>query len=336
MTRKTLHRPKHIPPGFTWRNGEIVEDNHRRLDEAQHYASLQNKLDDIVDAIKDVIKGRATGLYLFGRGGTSKTYTALQTFDTHAPGGYVYENGGLTPQGLFELLEANGVNHANKHIVIDDVYETVASVRSRQYYLAALARPNGKMERTIHYSRNGHKAKAIYGKGIVLIANCPLDQHKSEVLQAMEDRVIVLEHDPTDAEVWALIYRIAEQRKPPDEHVAIADFLFDVCTEDQVRPSVRLFCDKAVPIYESWKAGDSKKHWQDRLRSVVARRAVEPRRVFSLAEHNAAMMKQAQDAWEAGNTMRDRIQAFKKKTTMSRATAYRYWQALGLVTRMRQ
>jgi hypothetical protein len=245
----------------------------------------------------------------------------------------VYENGGLTPQGLFELLEANGVNHANKHIIIDDVYETVATARSRQYYLAALARPNGKMERTISYSRNGHKAKAIYGKGIVLIANCPLAQHRSEVLQAMEDRVIVLEHDPTDAEVWALIYKIAEQRESPNEHVAIADFLFDVCAEEQVRPSIRLYCDKAVRIHESWKAGGSKKHWQDRLRSVVARRAVEPRRVLSLVEHNAAMMQDAQVAWEAGNTMPTRIQSFTEKTGKSRATAYRYWRELGFVTR---
>ena len=333
MTRQTLHRPKHIPPGFTWKNGQIVEENHRRIDEAQHHASLQNKLDDIEDAVKDVIHGRATGLYLFGRGGTSKTYTVRLTFDQYAPAGYVYENGGLTPQGLFELLEANGVNHANKHIVIDDVYETVANVRSRQYYLAALARPNGKMERPIRYTRQGQKATAIFGKGVVLIANCALSQHKNEVLQAMEDRVIVLEHDPTDAEIWALVYKIAEQRKLPDEHVAIVDFLFDVCAECQARPSVRLFCDKAVPIYEAWKAGDSKKHWQDRLRSVVARRAVEPRSVFSLADHSAAMMKQAQDAWEAGNTMPDRIHAFAEKTGKSRATAYRYWNELGFVTR---
>ena len=333
MTRQATIRPKHIPAGFVRNDGNIGEANHRRIDEAPHYASLQNKLDDIVDAVMDVIKGRATGLYLFGRGGTSKTFTVQQTFDAHAPAGYVYENGGLTPQGLFELLEANGVNHANRHIVIDDVYETVASARSRQYYLAALARPNGKMERKIPYRRQGQTVAAIYGKGIVLIANCSLAQHKNEVLQAMEDRVIVLEHDPTDAEVWALVYKIAEQRKPPEEHIAIADFLFDVCTEYQVRPTVRLFCDKAIPIYESWKAGDSKKHWQDRLRSVVARRAVEPRCVLSLAEHTAAMMQHAQDAWEAGTTMQDRIQSFTEKTGKSRATAYRYWRELGFVTR---
>lgn len=332
MTR-LLPRPKHVPPGYDWIDGKIVEQNHRRIDEAEHYASLQNKLDDIVDAVTDVIKGRATGLYLFGRGGTSKTHTVLRTFDQYAPAGYVYENGGLTPQGLFELLEANGVNHANKHIVIDDVYETVATARSRQYYLAALARPNGKMERTIMYTRNGHKAKAIYGKGIVLIANCPLSQHKNEVIQAMEDRVIVLEHDPTDAEVWALIYKIAEQRQPVEEHLAIVDFLFDVCAEHQASPTIRLYCDKAIPLFESWKAGDSKKHWQDRLRSVVAHRAVEPRRVISLAEHTADMMQQAKDAWEAATTMPERVQAFLERTGKSRATAYRYWRELGFVAR---
>ena len=332
MTRP-LPRPKHIPPGFVWNNGRIEEENHRRIDEAEHYASLQNKLDHIVDAVTDVIKGRATGLYLFGRGGTGKTHTVLQTFNQYAPAGYVYENGGLTPQGLFELLEANGVNHANKHIIIDDVYETVATPRSRQYYLAALARPNGKMERPIHYSRQGQKVTAIYGKGMVLIANCPLAQHKNGVIQAMEDRVIVHEHDPTDAEVWALIYKIAEQRQPAKEHLTIADSLFDMCAEYQVRPTIRLYCDKAIPIYESWNAGDSKKHWQDRLRSVVARRAVEPRKIISLAEHTADMIEQAKDAWEAATTMPERVQAFLERTGKSRATAYRYWRELGFVAR---
>ena len=311
----------------------VKTPNPRRQDEEDHYATLLNKLDDIRDAVHDVIRGRATGLYIFGRGGTSKTHTVMETFDQHDPGGYVYENGGLTPQGLFELLQANGVNHANRHIIIDDVYETIATARSRQYYLAALARPKGNMERKIPYAKEGVKKVAIYGKGIVLIANCPLAQHKNEVIQAMEDRVIVLEHDPADAEVWALIYKIAEDGKSRTEHIEIADFLFDVCAEYQVRPSVRLFCDKAIPIYEAWKARESKKHWKDRLRSVVARRAVEPKHIISLAEHTDDMMEKAQEAWEAGKSRDERVKIFFERTGKSRATAYRYWQQLGLVRR---
>ena len=324
MTRK-LPPPKHPPRS----RKRLDEDNPRRTDEGTHWATLCNKLTDIRDGVYDVIRGRATGLYLFGRGGTSKTYTVEQTFKQHDPNGCVYKNGGLTPQGLFELLEENGVNHANRHIIIDDVYEAVASNRSRQYYLAALARPNGKMERTITYTKQGVEKKAIFAKGIIRISNVSLDEHKGAVLRAMQDRVIVLEHDPTDAEMWALIYHVANTADTTE----IADYLWDVCTEFQVRPSIRLFVDKAIPLYESWADGDSKKHWKDRLRSVVAQRAVEAQHFLTLADHKEEMQRLAKEAWEAGATMPERIQAFEKSAGKSRATAYRYWRELGCVTR---
>ena len=185
------------------------------------------------------------------------------------------------------------------------------------------------MERHISYTKQGVRKTAIFRKGIVLISNVGLEEHKSDVLRAMQDRVIVLEHDPTDAEMWALIYHVA---KTP-ERVEIADYLWDVCAEKQKRPSVRLFVDKAIPLYESWKAGDSRKHWKDRLRSVVARRAVEAHHAPTLAEHKDQMVRLAQQAWESGSTMTERLQAFEKLTGKSRATAYRYWKELGFVAR---
>jgi len=305
------------------------DDNPRRMDEDAHWATLSDKLTEIRDAVYDVIRGRATGLYLFGRGGTSKTYTVEQTFALHAPQGYVYHNGGLTPQGFFELLEENGDNHADRHLIIDDVYESVASNRSRQYYLAALARPKGNMKRHISYTKQGVRKTAIFRKGIVLISNVGLEDHKSEVLRAMQDRVIVLEHDPTDAETWALIYHVA---KTP-ERVEVADYLWDVCAELEVRPSIRLFVDKAIPLHESWSVGDSKKHWKDRLRSVVARRAVEARQLPTPAQHKDQMAHLARQAWESGSTMPERLSAFHDLTGKSRATAYRYWREMGFVAR---
>ena len=162
-----------------------------------------------------------------------------------------------------------------------------------------------------------------------MVSNVSLDEHKGAVLRAMQDRVIVLEHDPTDAEMWSLIYHVADRLK----EVEIADYLWDVCAEFQVRPSIRLFVDKAIPLFESWADGDSKKHWKDRLRSVVARRAVEARHFLTLADHKKEMTRLAHEAWEAGSTMPERIELFEKLTGKSRATAYRYWQELGFVAR---
>lgn len=89
----------------------------------------------------------------------------------------------------------------------------------------------------------------------------------------------------------------------------------------------------AHAFFESWEAGDSKKHWKDRLRSVVARRAVEAKHFLTLADHKKHMAEMAKEAWEAGTTMPERIEAFENLTGRSRATAYRYWHELGYVTR---
>ena len=58
-------------------------------------ASLNSKLAHISDAVVDVIRGRATGLYLFGHGGTSKTYTVRKTFAE-------LRGGTLLPPGCFD------------------------------------------------------------------------------------------------------------------------------------------------------------------------------------------------------------------------------------------
>lgn len=57
---------------------DTADTNPRRIDEDAHWATLCDKLTEIRDAVYDVIRGRATGLYLFGRGGTSKTYSVEQ------------------------------------------------------------------------------------------------------------------------------------------------------------------------------------------------------------------------------------------------------------------
>lgn len=86
------------------------------MSEQTAYESLQLRLKVVTDRVRAVVAGRSNGIYLFGRPGTSKTFTVRSTLEAlGAP--HEYEAGRLTPIGLFELI----AEHPNKILVLDDV-----------------------------------------------------------------------------------------------------------------------------------------------------------------------------------------------------------------------
>ena len=148
----------------------------------------------------------------------------------------------------------------------------------------------------------------------------------------MEDRVIVMEHDPTDAEIWALIYKIAEQRKPTEEHVAIVTS-FSTCGRAPSKaddPAVLRQGDSDLRVLEGGRQQEALAGSASLGCGPTCGRT--PPRV-SLAEHTADMMEQATGCLGGGATMPERIQVFMERTGKSRATAYRYWRELGFVAR---
>ena len=192
--------------------------------------SLDSKRAHIRDAVVDVVRGRATGLYLFGRGGTGKTYGVLEALKEFQASHY-YHRGALTPQGFFEVLVDNDSHHRNRHVVADDCYDLLADRRSREYALAALDDTNGTGIRQVHYRRQGDHQVARVGKGPILISNVPLSKHSNAVLTALEDRILVIEHDPTDGEILALCRVIAHTPNSGltvREQVEVLDYMVEL------------------------------------------------------------------------------------------------------------
>src|SRR5262245_28366831 len=69
--------------------------------DSQHLASMDDKLQKIRDRVRGVAAGYDKGVYVWGEGGTSKTYTVVQTLDGLGKR-YVKTGGRLTARGLFE------------------------------------------------------------------------------------------------------------------------------------------------------------------------------------------------------------------------------------------
>jgi hypothetical protein len=237
---------------------------------------------------------------------------------------YAYSSGHLTPIGLFELLAENesGV------IVLDDLTALFSQPDALQLLLAALGNQIYSKGRPIRYKTAKGDRRLSFSGGIIFISNRPLDSHSDEVLAALDDRVFVLGYEPSDEQIVALIYHIADRGVrgiSANECRTVATFLIDGCRCRNIRPSMRLFLDKALRDYEFFAAGNSETDWRDLIVSNLEQRLVEPQHPGkelnqSLAE---AERRIALDVSSRFATREERVAAWKEQTGKSQATLYR-------------
>src|ERR1700733_3757483 len=120
-------------------------DVFRRANDEELLAALEHKLQLVRDRTRGVAEGYASGLYLWGDGGTSKSYTVEETLiNLGKP--YKLSNSRLTGKGLFQLLrDFPDVVH-----VLDDVETLFADKTSFGVLRSALwgqVGKNGRQER---------------------------------------------------------------------------------------------------------------------------------------------------------------------------------------------
>jgi hypothetical protein len=163
-------------------------------------ADLNRRQAIVRDYVRGVARQYATGLYLFGRPGTSKTFTVRSVLEREIQEPYTYQRGHLTPMGLFELIAA----HPDSVIVLDDLGAVLKSDVALQILLSALEHPTSRdRSRVVKYRRQGSEIRAVFRGGIVCISNKEL--HDDELLGAFKSRVHTLNYDPTDAQLGALM-----------------------------------------------------------------------------------------------------------------------------------
>ena len=249
-----------------------VEEEKAEIDPV--LAELEKRLALVRDRVLGVAEHGHAGFYLYGRPGTAKTHTVRTTLERLGVR-YVYQNGHITPLGLFEMLEAN--NEAT--IVLDDVAPVFRQPAAKNILLAALgSQPNGV--RVINYKRQGANIKVRFTGGIIAISNMEL--HGDELIEALKSRVHTLNYDPSDDQIVALIEHIASTghvslsgKATPRECQLVKDHLLGECKKVGLRPDVRMYVDKALKDYLLWKSRESETHWKDLIKSAMEDRLTE-------------------------------------------------------------
>jgi hypothetical protein len=295
------------------------------MDGIDHYGELVKKLKVVKDRVRGVVWGESNGMYLYGRPGTSKTHTVCSTLDTLAVN-YTYNNGHLTPVGVFDLFEEN----RDRIIVLDDVSAIFNQPIALQLLLAALGNPHdGSKVRWVRYKSFKGMRSVPFSGGVICVSNMSLDGHHKEVLAALKDRVNILNYEPTDEEIIALIMKLADEGVGgvlPDKARMVATFLIGECKLREIKLSVRLFVDKTLKDYKLYEAEKCEMHWRDLIRSNLEQQLVElqhPTKDLSREEQVEAERRIALDIYLSFETRAERREQWKDRTSKSEPAFYR-------------
>jgi hypothetical protein len=214
--------------------------------QASLLAELYRRQAIVREFTRQVARQYATGLYLFGPPGTAKTYTVRSVLGTEINDPYCYQRGHLTPGGLFDLI----CEHPEEVIVLDDLGFIFRSDVALQLLLSALEHPDPDDQtcsRILRYRKKDSEVKVTFTGGIVCISNRLL--HGDELLEAFKSPVHVLNYNPTDAQLGALMLDIAKrghQGIPPAEATKVAQHLLSEMLRLGCRFDLRLFVNKAL------------------------------------------------------------------------------------------
>ena len=294
-------------------------------------AELHGRQAILRDYVRGVARGYATGLYLFGKPGTAKSHSVRAVLDNDIRELYTIQRGHLTPLGLFDLI----ASHPDEVIVLDDISTIFKSDVSLQILLAALEHPTSSDgTRVLKYRRQGREERVAFKGGIIAISNREL--HDTELLEAVKSRVHVLNYDPSDAQLGALMLDIADRGWPagssnpeinPDAARTVAHYLIGEMLRLECPFDLRLLCNKALPDYQQWMDGEAESNWRDLISASIEEHLVAVRHCEETPVSREARKEEDRSILQQiirENPGRDeRVRAWKAQTGKSERAYYR-------------
>jgi hypothetical protein len=293
-------------------------------------ASLEGKLQVIRDRVQGVAEGYQTGFYLWGEGGTSKSYTVEQTLQQLGTP-YKLTNSRVTGKGLFKLLR----DFPDTVHVIEDCETMFADKNTAGVLRSALwgqVGRDGKQERLVCWQTGPLRDEFVFAGGIILVANCGLDDLPQ--LRAIKTRVPCLQYLPTNEEVAALMRAISKKGHDhgpytlsPEACLEVAEAIIDRTARLRRNLDLRLLVNTFKDRIQ-YENGASVTNWVDLLESRMKERIITSSAGLGVrAARNAVEVEVA--ARIAALPTAERLAAWQAQTGKSRAEMYR---ALAKVT----
>ncbi len=275
---------------------------------------FERRLSLVRDRVGNVANRRHTAVHLTGRPGTSKTYTVMRTLE-ELDALHEYRNARMSAMGLFDLLE----EFPDHVIVLDDISSLFKDRAAIQILMAAMGGDPGR-PRPITYRISGSDRVTYFAGGIVAISNLKLGH--DPLASAIASRVTILEHDPTDEEIEAFMWHLANDGiggLSVEEGCEIVGYIVNESRCMSRRLDLR-HLDHAVKDYAAWKSAETENHWHDLVRSSMTRIDMEVAKPLRKREELSLQREKVQ---EAIKLFPNDVPAQHKHTGLSRATFFR-------------
>jgi hypothetical protein len=251
----------------TNKNTRKVDDAAELSKEDQEYFLIyQERCDRLRDRTKSVAKRYQNSVYIVGRPGSGKTHVIRETLEDSGTQ-HVNRNGRMSAMGLYEQL----ASHAESTIVIDDIPSLLSDRMALQILMAALGGEPGQ-PRPVTYStkRKDDRGKAFnFSGGIIAVSNVP--PRRDPLVDAFVSRSVLLEHEPTDEELAAVMRYTAFKGftdMTPDECQLVVEFVINESRANDFRLDLRSMV-KGFQDFRQCKDGNATRPWTELIRTSM-------------------------------------------------------------------
>jgi hypothetical protein len=292
-------------------------------EDRKRLAELEPKHKLVRDRVRGVVESIHTGFYLWGDGGTSKSYTVLDELQKEKAD-YIIHNSRMTGRGLVDTL----CRLPSSVHVIEDCESIFDDRRAWGVLRSALWSQSTKrpMERDISWTAYNTDIRFVFTGGIILIANKKIDDLPE--LSALATRITVLQLIATFGQVAALMrsvalqgYTFGQDFLTPKECLEVAEYVIDRMRSLERPLDMRVYIN-GVKDYLQYKIGHSDTDWKDLIETRL-------RRVTILRERRSDVMsREASIALELSRmeiSPTERMRLWKERTGKSERA---YWRRL--------
>jgi hypothetical protein len=304
----------------------------------RHLLEYQKKTQLIRDRVVGVITGRVTGLYLWGPGGTGKSFTIIGTLREYQAN-YRLHNSRMDGRGLFTALERD----PDAVHVLEDCEQMMRNRNVRGLLRSALWGQRdgaGPMERIVTWPVGGGKRelRCHFEGGLIIVANLPPADIPE--MEAVTTRIPVIHLAASDGEVRAMMRNLARQgyedfqghQLTPGECLEVAEHVIDQCQGLDRSLDLRLLVN-SYDDFLQWSEGEVGLHWRDLVATRVRQRPAgirSPVEVTATGGTRAAVAACqqsdrdiAREIAQATTEPEERLRLWYERTEKSRATFYR-------------
>jgi hypothetical protein len=292
-------------------------------DDKTHLETLLPKHQLIRDRVRGVVTSHSTGFYLWGEGGTSKSYTVLDELQKQKAD-YIPHNSRMTGRGLVDTLE----KFPSSIHVIEDCESIFDDRKAWGVLRSALWSQSRKRppEREISWTAFQVDIRFVFTGGIILIANRSLDDLPE--LRALKSRITTLQLVATFNEIAALMRSLAlegftygQDYLTPRECLTVAEYLIDRMRSLARNLDMRIYMN-GIKDFLQHKTGHSYTDWQDLIETRLRETTV-------LRERRAdTMSREATIALEISKMEiphKEKLKLWKEQTQKSERA---YWRRL--------